>query len=290
MIYLNIKHKFSFFIINTIVFILVFTILNTKAFSQDAEIPNFWDKSERFVRPDLSGIPRLKFLTTTDFPPFNFIDRKKRLSGFHVDLARAICNELALLSRCQIQALPWAELQDALEKGEGDAIIAGLQVTEETRKKFSFSRPYIHIPARFIVRKDSGLKSPAYEAIFKRKTGVVADSAHQAYFADVFSNRTAEVFPTRDSALIALKDAKIDAVFADALSLSFWLASNASQDCCMFLDGAFTSRKFFGNGLSIALPKDKPELVAGMDYALSRINRSEKFAELYLRYFPVGMY
>ncbi|MEL7429834.1 MAG: transporter substrate-binding domain-containing protein, partial [Pseudomonadota bacterium] len=65
--------------------------------TRDVFIPNFWDNSERLQKPDLDQLPRLRFLTTTDFPPFNFIDRKRRLSGFHVDLAREICTQLGVL-------------------------------------------------------------------------------------------------------------------------------------------------------------------------------------------------
>ena len=50
----------------------------------------------------------LRFITTTDFPPFSFIDASGRLSGFHVDLARAICAALEITDRCQIHALPWS--------------------------------------------------------------------------------------------------------------------------------------------------------------------------------------
>ena len=88
-------------------------------------IPNFWDTKERLPKPDISELPRIRFLTTVDFPPFNFLDSSGRLTGFHVDLARAICRELEIVDKCQIQALPWAELQDALQKKEGEAIIAG---------------------------------------------------------------------------------------------------------------------------------------------------------------------
>ena len=56
--------------------------------------PMFWDSKERLPKPDLSALPRLRFLTTTDFPPFNYLDRDGRLSGFHIDLVRAICAEL----------------------------------------------------------------------------------------------------------------------------------------------------------------------------------------------------
>ena len=258
--------------------------------SQEVSIPNFWDLNERFEKPDLATLPRLRFLTTTDFPPFNFIDRRKRLSGFHVDLARSICAELAILNRCQIQAVPWEELQPMLEKGEGEAIIAGIAVTAQAREKLDFSRPYLKIPARFIMRKDSGLVAPAFEALFRKKTGVIANSAHQAYFATVFDARQAEVFPTREAALKALQEKKIDAVFSDAVSLSFWLGSSSAADCCTFLDGPFQSEMISGAGLAIALPKGRPELVNAMNFALGEVNRKGRFAEFYLRYFPLGLY
>lgn len=262
----------------------------TALYAQETVIPNFWDTKERFAKPDVSTLSRLRFLTTTDFPPFNFIDRKKRLSGFHIDLARSICAELGVLNRCQIQALPWTELQEALKKGEGEAIIAGLATTAETRKELDFSRQYLKIPARFIVRRADGLAAPAYNAIFKKKTAVIANSAHEAYFKSVFANRTAEVFPTRAAALQALQENKVDAVFSDALSLSFWLTSSVSKDCCEFLDGAFLSDEHFGKGLSIAVAKGDIRLKNSLDFALSEINRKGTFAELYLRYFPVGLF
>lgn len=258
--------------------------------AQDVVIPNFWYKNERYFKPVLSSLPRMRFLTTTDFPPFNFIDRKKRLTGFHVDLARAVCEELEVLNRCQIQALPWEELDQALEKGEGEAIIAGISISSDTREKYQFSRPYLHIPGRFITRKDSGLKPPVYDAIFRKKTGVILGSAHAAYFKKAFANRSAQNYATKEAAFQALQQGEVDTVFSDALSLSFWMTSSASRDCCVFLDDAFKSNHFFGNGLSIAVPKDKPEMAEAMNYALKRINENGKFAELYLRYFPLGLY
>lgn len=266
------------------------TGFSTHGIAQSVTIPNFWDKHERFPKPDLSKLPRLRFLTTTDFPPFNYIDRKKRLSGFHVDLARAICSELDLLNRCQIQALPWDELEKSIVAGEGDAIIAGLVLDKKNLRKYDFSRPYMHIPGRFVSRKDSGLTPPIYEALFKKTIGVVGGSAHQAYFSNAFGERKFEVFETRDAALKALIEGKVQAVFSDGLSLSFWLASSASQDCCVFVDGAYMSEEYFGHGLAVTLPKDRDDLVQGINYALKEINDNGTFAELYLRYFPVGLF
>lgn len=260
------------------------------ALAQPITIPNFWDPNERFVRPDLSALPRLKFLTTTDFPPFNFIDRRKRLTGFHVDLARAICVELDMLAKCQIQAVPWERLDRAMEAGEGDAIIAGLELTPETRSKYGFTRPYLHIPGRFVTRRDTGLKEPLYEALFKKRVGVVEGSAHAVFFGENFSGRTARPYPTRQSAFNALKAGEVDAVFTDGLSASFWLVSATADNCCVFAGGPYLSPRHFGHGMAIAVAKDDGELLNGLNFALKAIGDKGVFKELYLKYFPAGLF
>lgn len=268
--------------------VLLFSAMQANA--QNVSVPNFWDPNERFVKPDMTSRQRLKFLTTTDFPPFNFIDRKKRLSGFNVELARAICAELEMLAKCQIQALPWEELEAALEKGEGDAIIAGLAISADSRSKLSFSRPYLQIPGRFVTRADTVMEEPVYNALFKKTVGVVEGSEHHKYFSLTFGERAFKGYPTRQLAFNALKTGEVDAVFTDALSASFWLASAAADNCCRFSGGPYLSEDFFGRGLAIAASKDDPELVAGFDYALKAISDKGIFKELYLRYFPFGLF
>lgn len=258
--------------------------------SEDPFIPNFWDKHERFVKPDMSSVVRLRFLTTTDFPPFNFIDRSKRLTGFHVDLAKAICNELGLLQRCQIQALPWDELSPALEKGDGEAIIAGMAISPDTREKLDFSKPYFHIPARFVALNDSQAQEPMYMATSGKTVGVVKNSIHEAYYDQVFGKRKFNSYETRFEALDALMKREVDAVFTDSVSLSFWLASENSRGCCRFVGGPYLSEKFFGKGMAIALPKGEDVLRDGINYALKQINDKGLFGELYLKYFPIGIF
>lgn len=258
--------------------------------AQENFVPNFWDKHERFVKPDLSDVPRLRFLTTTDFPPFNFIDRNKRLSGFHVDLARAICQELDLIQRCQIQALPWDELGPALEKGEGEVILAGIAISQESRKKYNFSRPYFQIPGRFITRLEGGVTAPVYDNLFRKTAGVITGSVHEAYFSKAFGERKFTPYPSRTEALSALQKGEVDVVFSDGLSLAFWLASSASNNCCKLVDGPFLSEEYFGKGMAVAVPGGNEKLTDAMNYALKSINDKGLFSELYLRYFPIGLF
>ena len=58
----------------------------------------------------------------------------------------------------------------------------------------------------------------------------------------------------------------------------------------MFKGGPFTESRFFGEGVGIAVRKDDDNLRKAMEWALARIARNGKFAEIYLKYFPIGFY
>ncbi|MFZ1815376.1 MAG: transporter substrate-binding domain-containing protein [Rhizobiaceae bacterium] len=261
-----------------------------EAQGQGVSIPNFWDPGERLAKPDMDTVGRIRFLTTTDFPPFNFIDRKRRLTGFHVDLARAICAELGILPKCQIQAVPWDELATAIEKGDGEAIIAGMDVTPDTVSRYEFSRPFMRIPARLVARREDAITEPIYVKARRLETGLVSGSAHEKWFTASFPGFRTRSFPTRQEALESLRKDEIDLVFSDALSLSFWLQSPASADCCNFAGSAYIGDGSIAQNLVIAFPKGRTDLSSAADYALKEINDKGIFAELYLRYFPLGLY
>ena len=272
------------------VLLAVAKVANAQEPTTEPPIPLLWDTKERLAKPDLSALPRLRFLTTTDFPPFNFLDGQGRLSGFHVDLARAICAQLDLADRCQIQAVPWGELQAALELGEGEAIIAGLAVTAETRAAYAFSRPYLQFPARFVTLKSRSLEEPVYKSLQGRPVGVVAGSAHERMLRDFFGGVKVVPLPDEDALRAAVKTGDVDAVFGDGMRLSFWLADAASQRCCRFAGGPYIAPEYLGTGLAIAARVGDAMLPAAFDHALQEIAAKGTFAELYLRYFPVGFY
>ena len=270
--------------------ILIFVTGMLPARADGVRLPILWDSKERLVKPDLSGLPRLRFLTTTDFPPFNYLDEGGRLSGLHVDLARAICAELAIADKCQIQALPWSELETALAKGEGEAIIAGLAVTAENRARFAFSRPYLRFPARFIMTKAKASAEPLATTLAGKRVGVVTGSAHEQLLRDNFGGVQAVAYERQEPLLSDLKTGKIDAAFGDGMRFGFWLESADAADCCRFAGGPYLAPEYLGSGLSIAVTPANEKLATAFDAALQQISANGAFAELYLRYFPVSFY
>src|SRR5207302_6751778 len=87
---------------------------------QPVWVPGFWDPRRRPERPDLSRITVLRFLTETDYPPFNYAGPDGNPAGFNVDLARAMCEELKI--GCTIQMRRFETLMAALNDNRGDAV------------------------------------------------------------------------------------------------------------------------------------------------------------------------
>ncbi|MGO6819961.1 transporter substrate-binding domain-containing protein, partial [Rhizobium brockwellii] len=75
--------------------------------------------------------------------------------------------------KCQIQALPYADLREALAASQGDAVIAGFDVTPELRRQFVFSRPYQMLPARFVRNLAVPLDGRSASALSCHPVGVV---------------------------------------------------------------------------------------------------------------------
>lgn len=257
--------------------------------SRALSMPLMFDLRERIAKPDLASVPRIRFLTTVDFPPFNFIDQSGKLSGFHVDLAREICGELKIMARCQIEAVPFGGLQAELDKKEGEVIIAGMRITPELRQTYGVSRVFMQLPARFVIARANAGKLKAPADLQPAQTGVVKGTAHEAMLSAFFPELKPKLFETRPTMLDALKKGEIKAAFGDGLQLAFWLESESAGGCCIYLGGPYFSTYFLGDGLAMVTRKDMPIITDAMNSALIALARNGRLNDIYLRYFPNGL-
>jgi polar amino acid transport system substrate-binding protein len=262
----------------------------TAALAQSAPfVPSFWDPNRRLAKPDTSAIHLIRFITADDYPPFNFTLPDGALTGFNVDLARAICDELQIA--CTIQARRWDTLVASLDENKGDAVIASLAVNARTRAKVDFTSPYMVLPGRFVIRSDKPPASVATpEKMAGKKVGVLGGGAHEAYLEAFFPKVSLQPFQTTYAALAALQKGDVEALFGDSVALSVWLNGAGSAGCCAFFGGPFIAADYFGEGVAIAVRKNNVALRRALDYGLAKIAEKGVYAELYLKYFPVGAF
>jgi polar amino acid transport system substrate-binding protein len=277
----------------TVCVIFLLLIRATAVFADEkpnAGLPILFDSRERLAKPDLSSLVRLRFLTATDFPPFDFIDQSGKLAGFHVDLAREICAELGIADKCQIQALPFGDLRQALAASQGDAVLAGVAVTPELRGEFGFSRPYLMLPARFVRNIRTDFSGEAAAALSGKRVGVIRATAHAAMLAAFFPGITPVPFDDAQALFGAVKSGAVDAGFADGLQLSFFVSSPAAEKCCALFDGPYLSQTFLGEGMTVMLRQEDSDLTAAVNHALATLSRNGRLQEIYRRYFPTSLY
>lgn len=266
-----------------LILLTVFAALTTPAFAQ--ALPYHADPSAREILPSATAVPAIRFLTTADFPPFNFRDAGGELIGFNVDLAKRICAEVNVA--CTIQAWPWEQAADALSDNQGDALIAGLDMSDENGALFDFSAIYLALPGRFVARA-ADLEAFDPTSLADKTVAVRRGSTHEAFMHRYLPAVTLSGYDSELEALAAVKDGKVDAFFGDAMRASFWLNDNLS--CCGFAGEAYFRPSLFGEGLSIAVPAGHDAVRHAIDWALVRLKDNGVLDELYLRWFPVGFY
>jgi polar amino acid transport system substrate-binding protein len=251
-------------------------------------VPGFWDPRRRPERPDLSRIAGIRFLTETDYPPFNYAGADGAPAGFNVDLARLICEEIKVA--CTVQMRRFDTLVSSLNSNNGDAVIASIGATPDMRKLVDFSDPYYRTPARFVSRRGVEIDDVRPEALEGKRIGVVAGTAHEAFLKTLFTEAVLHPYPNAEAARAALKKGEVDLLFGDGISLAFWLNGTDSAGCCDFRGGPYMESRYFGEGVGIAVKRGNDLLRQAFNWALFRIWEKGQFTDLWLRYFPISPY
>jgi polar amino acid transport system substrate-binding protein len=249
-------------------------------------VPGFWNPRRRPERPDLARLTVIRFMTEVDYPPFNFAGPDGNPAGFNVDLARLVCEELKV--NCTVQMRRFDTLFDALSDNRGDAAIASIAVSEQTRRRVDFSDPYYRPSARFVGRRDAGIDDVSPERLEGKKIAVVGGSAHEQYLRMLFTEAELRGYRDSEAAREALRRHEVDLLFGDGFALSFWLNGASSGGCCAFIGGPFIESRYFGEGIGVAVKRGNDTLRLAINWALYRIWETGRFTDLWLRYFPIS--
>lgn len=247
-------------------------------------LPRLWRAIDTANPPDTSDVKQLRVLTTSDYPPFNYVDRNGWLAGLNIDLLRELCTLVKL--KCEIKAAAWNTLIPELKAGNAEAVMAGMAVTPDNLRNVSFSRPYLRTPARFAVPKSSKLKNFAPEGLVNKRIAVTNNSAHEAFLKAMFPRAEFVPYPSNAAAREALQQGKVDTLFGDGIKLALWVRGSRARNCCELRGGPYTESYFFGDGMAVAVRRGNDELARILDYGFARLYETGKYAELIARHLP----
>ena len=119
---------------------------------------------------------------------------------------------------------------------------------------------------------------------------MVAGTAHEAYAQAFMTGAAIRSVADLNAGQAAVKSGQVDYLFGDGLSLALWIGGTDAADCCAFAGGPFLESRFFGEGIGFLVRKDDDTLRRALDHAFQRLWDDGKYAELYLRFFPISPY
>jgi octopine/nopaline transport system substrate-binding protein len=230
---------------------------------------------------------QVRIATEGAYPPWNATDSSGELVGFEIDLAKDLCQRMAV--ECEIVAQDWEGIIPALQAGKYDVIMAGMSITDERRQVITFSKPYADTPAAFAVLGDSDLASyngttdridldegganeqaaldELKQALEGKTIGVQVATTHQN-FVDEHLSEVVEVrrYDTQENLDLDLGSGRIDAALAD---LSYWhplLESEHGED--LVLIGPGLTGGPFGAGVGAGIRQEDKDLVEMLNQAI----------------------
>jgi polar amino acid transport system substrate-binding protein len=227
----------------------------------------------------------LKIGTEASYKPFAWVEPSGELTGFDIDIAKALCAEMGV--ECEIVNQAFDGLIPALNAKKIDAIIASMIITPEREEAIAFAGPYYSAPALFVAEKDSGIEI-SEEGLGRKTVGVQRGTTMADYVEANFPDARVQFYDTLDAANLDLSSGRIDVVFADSVPLQEFLASPDGAGFAAVGEPVYDPN-LLGPGAGIGLRKDDAELKQKFNDALAAIIASGEYKAINDKYVPVDI-
>jgi polar amino acid transport system substrate-binding protein len=221
------------------------------------------------------------------YPPFNNLAADGTLTGFDVDIAKALCAEMK--AECTFVTQDWDGIIPALQAKKFDAIIASMSITPERKEKVDFTEKYYNTGPAIVVPKDSALTEATPESLDGKAIGVQSSTTHSNYVEKHFPNSEMKLYPTTEEYKLDIANGRVDAVVDDVVVLSDWVKSEAGA-CCKILARLPIDIEINGPGAGIAVRKGDTALAEKFNKAIVAIRANGKYKEINDKYFDFDVY
>jgi polar amino acid transport system substrate-binding protein len=191
------------------------------------------------------------------------------MTGFEFDLAGALAAKLGV--KPKMVQNQWDQLLPALDRGNFDIILNGLEITAENRQHAAMSRPYYVYAQQIITRADTA--GPTNLAQLKGQTvGVLASSAAQRLLQGL-GGIEVKSYPGNVESFLDLKAGRINVAVLD-LPIALYYAK---PDPALKFSGEPFSPGFYG----VAVRKEDVTLLAAINQALEEMLRDGTLERIY---------
>ena len=247
------------------------TLLAAAAFAQ---LVSFGTAQAGSNLEEVKAAGALKIGTEGTYAPFTYHDETGKLVGFDVEIGEAIAEKLGV--KAEFLEGKWDGLIAGLDANRYDAVINQVGITEERKKKYDFSEPYIASKAVLIVKADN-------EEIkdFADLKGKNSAQSLTSNFGKLAQASGAELVGTDgfDQSIQLVLTGRADATIND--SLSFLDFKKKKPDAPVKI----AAEKPDADHSGIIIRKGEPELLEAINKALADIKADGTYDTISQKYF-----
>lgn len=223
------------------------------------------------------------------YPPFTSPDASGKWVGWEVEFMEAVCAEAKV--SCVLTPVAWDGIIPALTSKKIDAIMSSMSITPEREKTIAFSDKYYNTPASIVGAKDMAFDATP-DGLKDKIVGVQVSTIHADYAKKYFQPVASEIkeYQTLDEANQDLAAGRLDAVFADLITLDAFLKSDQGKACCALKGNVADDPAVLGPGIGIGLRQDDKELKEKFNAAIKAVRANGTYASISKKYFDFDIY
>jgi arginine/ornithine transport system substrate-binding protein len=222
------------------------------------------------------------------YEPFTFKTGDGKPTGFDVDIANALCEQIK--RKCVFVEQVWDSMIPGLQAKKYDVIISSMSITEERKKVVDFTDKYYNTPSKIVVKND--IKFTDTASLKGKKIGVLKGSTQEKYAMGELKKVGVIVTPyeAQDQVYLDIKSGRLDGTVADVMEVTGGFLSKPEGKDYVAVGPELFIPKYFGGGAGIALRKGETALKAELNAAIKAIRADARYKTINDKYFKMDVY
>lgn len=212
-----------------------------------------------------------------NYPPYEYLDKNGQPTGYNVELTQAIAEVMGM--NIEIRLGDWDEMLERLNSGDVD-VLQGMVISDERKKKFSFSSPHAIIHHSIFARKGTpepnGLGGLTHKTIMVQNKSIMHEYLLESQVDTVITPVTAHV-----DALRILASGKHDYALVANLP-GLYLGREFSLSNLEVVGKPFSSQRY-----SYSVLKENESLVAQFSEGLAILKNTGRQQAIYDKWLGV---
>jgi len=107
----------------------------------------------------LAAEKTITFAADCTWPPMEFLDANKQVTGFSPELVAAVAKAGGF--KAEVKNTAWDGIFAGLASGKYESVTSSVSITDERKQSMDFSDPYFEVKQAVVVQKNSPIKAAA---------------------------------------------------------------------------------------------------------------------------------